>query len=70
MSTTDELTKQARFIRNASPSAFLGFCTAFAAYTKEQYERSIFAVENPQVAQGHAQQCKKVLDALEKAKDG
>jgi hypothetical protein len=68
--TTEELTKQARFIRNASPSVFLGFCTAFAAYTREQYENAVNAVENPQIAQGQARQCKKILDALEKAKDG
>jgi hypothetical protein len=68
--TTEELTKQARFMRNASPSAFLGFCTAFAAYTRSQYEEMVLTSENLPNKQGHAQQCKKILDALEKAKDG
>lgn len=70
MSNLDELTKQARFIRNASPSAFQGFCTAFAAYTAHQYEMLVLTDQNVPNAQGHAQQCKKILDALERAKNG
>jgi hypothetical protein len=70
VSTTDELTKQARFIRNASPSAFQGFYAAFIDYTDRQYEQLVKATENLPLAQGHAQQCQKILDALERAKNG
>lgn len=70
MSTTEELTKHARFLRNASPSAFQGFYAAFVDYTDRQYEILVQTTENLQNAQGHAQQCKKILEALERAKNG
>ena len=68
---TEELTKQARFIRNASPSAFQGFYAAFVDYTDRQYEVMVdTSQENLLQAQGHAQQCKAILQALERAKNG
>jgi hypothetical protein len=70
VSTTEELTKHARFLRNASPSAFQGFYAAFVDYTDRQYEILVDAGENLQVLQGQAKQCKKILEALERAKDG
>jgi hypothetical protein len=70
VSTTEELTKHARFLRNASPSAFQGFYTAFIDYTKRQCGELVNATENLQVAQGHARQCQKILEALERANNG
>jgi len=71
VSTLIDLEKHARFLRNASPSAFQGFCTAFADYTERQYETLVDSPpDNLQRAQGHAQQCKAIFQALEKAKNG
>jgi hypothetical protein len=71
MSTTDELLKRARFLRNAAPQAFVDFHVAFADYTKQQFEKLVFeTTERLQIAQGHAQQCKKILDILEGVKNG
>jgi hypothetical protein len=70
MSTTDELSKRARYMRNASPQAFLDFYAAFVDYTDRQYEVMVHTTENLPNAQGHAQQCKKILDVLEGVKNG
>jgi hypothetical protein len=70
VSTLDELTKQARFMRNASPSAFQGFYAAFVDYTDRKYEDLVMNTENLQNAQGHAQQCRAIREALERAKNG
>ena len=70
MSTFDELVKHARFMRNASPSAYQGFYTAFCEYTERKFEDMVVTTENLQQAQGQAQQCKAIRDALERAKNG
>ena len=70
MSTVDKLHDRARFLRNAAPQAYLDFCTAFTEYTDLQYEKMVDTVDNVQLAQGHAQQCKKILQALEHVKNG
>jgi hypothetical protein len=70
VSTTDELTKHARFMRNASPQAFQDFYAAFVDYTDRQYEVMVCTTDNIQLAQGHAQQCRKILQALEGARNG
>ena len=64
------MAKHARFIRNAAPQAFADFCTAFATYTGRQYDQMGDTTENVQLAQGHAQQCKKILQMLEQVKNG
>lgn len=69
MSTTDELSKRARFLRNAAPQAYLDFYAAFVDYTDRQYEMLVNTPENLQQAQGHAQQCKKILAVLEGVKN-
>jgi hypothetical protein len=70
VSSTKELTTYARFLRNASPQAFDDFFAAFAKYTRDQADILVITTENLQLAQGHAQQCKKILDALEEVKRG
>jgi hypothetical protein len=70
MSSIDELARRARFLRNASPQAFADFYAAFVDYTDRQYEVMVTTTENLQQAQGHAQQCKKILDVLESVKNG
>ena len=67
---TDELTKKARFLRNAAPQQFADFFAEFVAYTDRQYETMVLTTENLHNAQGHAQQCKVIVDALERAKNG
>jgi hypothetical protein len=71
MSTTGELEKRARFLRNAAPQQFADFFVEFVAYTDRQYEVMVLTTpEKLQNAQGHAQQCKAIVDALERAKNG
>jgi hypothetical protein len=70
VSTTDELLKRARFLKNAAPQAYNDFYAAFADYTDRQYEILVHVTDNWQQAQGHAQQCKKLLNILEGAKNG
>jgi hypothetical protein len=69
MNSTDELTKRARFLHNAAPREYREFLAVFAEYTARQYEVLIQVTNNWQQAQGHAQQCKKILDVLEEAKN-
>jgi hypothetical protein len=57
-------------MRNAAPQAFSDFCGAFAGYTNRQYEKMVDTSDNVQLAQGHAQQCKKILQVLESVKNG
>ena len=68
MSSTKELDTYARFLRNAAPQPFDDFCTVFEKYTGETVENMINATTNLPLAQGHAQQCAKILQILEKAK--
>jgi hypothetical protein len=70
MSSVDELAKRARFLRNAAPQQFADFHAAFVDYTDRQYEVMVQTTENLQQAQGHAQQCKKILDVLEGVRNG
>jgi len=70
MSTTEELTKRARFLRNAAPKEFQEFLAELATYTSRQYETAVNATEHLERFQGHAQQCKKILDALNGVKNG
>jgi hypothetical protein len=70
VSSTDNLTKKARFLRNAAPRMFDEFYEAFAAYAATASEILVMTTENWQLCQGHAQQCKKILKALEEAKNG
>jgi len=69
MSATKELTERARFLRNAAPREFQDFFAAFVEYTDRQYEMMVQTAEHLERAQGHAQQCKAIVDALEKAKN-
>jgi hypothetical protein len=57
-------------MRNASPQAFQDFYAAFVDYTDRQYEVMVCTTDNIQLAQGHAQQCRKILQALEGARNG
>jgi hypothetical protein len=70
VSTTNELTARARFLRNAAPREFRDFYAAFVDYTDRQTEILLQVTQNWPQAQGHAQQCKKILDVLEEVKNG
>jgi len=70
VSTTNNLTNQARFLRNASPRAYDEFCEAFKAYAAASVETLLATTDNWQLYQGHAQQCQKLMRALEEAKNG
>lgn len=70
MSSTDNLVKKARFLRNAAPQQFSDFHGAFADYTATAVEILLKADGNLQTFQGHAQQCSKILKALEDAQNG
>jgi hypothetical protein len=70
VSTTDELTKRARILRNAAPREFQEFHAAFIEYGERQTEILLQVTENWQRAQGHAQQCRKILDVLEGVRNG
>jgi hypothetical protein len=69
MNSVRELTERARFLHNAAPREFREFLAEFAEYTGRQYEILIHVTNNWQQAQGHVQQCKKILDVLEEAKN-
>lgn len=70
MSSTKDLTDHARFLRAAAPREFEEFYGAMARYTGQQSENLVNTTENVFVAQGHAQQCLKLLRALGDAKNG
>lgn len=70
MSSTDNLMRKARFLRNAAPQQFTDFYGAFVEYAETAAEIMIMTTENLQLYQGHAQQCLKILKALEDAKNG
>jgi len=70
VSTTNNLTNYARFLRNASPKAYDEFCAAFAAYAEGATATLVMTTENWQLYQGHAQQCQKLMKAFEEAKNG
>ena len=70
MSSTAHLVVKARLLRNASPRAFDEFTETFRAYTASASEILLAATENWQLYQGHAQQCRKILNTLEEAQNG
>ena len=70
MSAKEELADRARFLRNAAPQAFTDFHAAFAKYTFERYGILVGVADNWQLYQGHAAQCKAILEILEGAKNG
>ena len=70
MSTTNNLTNQARFLRNASPHAYDKFCEEFRAYTAHLGQVLVEADTNLPLHQGRAQMCQKLLIAFEEAKNG
>jgi regulator of sigma D len=70
LSSTDELAKRARYMRNASPQTYLDFCAAFTDFTAKHFEILVNTTINLERAQGHAQMCKKILDVLEGVKHG
>jgi hypothetical protein len=70
MSTKDELTKRARFLRNAAPQAYQDFQAALAAYAEDATKILVEATENFQLHQGHVQQLRNLLLILEGAKNG
>lgn len=70
MSSTDNLVRKARFLRNAAPQQFSDFHGELAEYYQIAATAMIFATENVQLYQGHAQQLVAILKALEEAKNG
>lgn len=68
MNSTQEISEHARFLRNASPEQYANFVAALAKYTQQSIETLLQTTENWQLAQGHAQQCIKLLRALEEVK--
>ena len=70
MTPAEELTKRARFMRNASPQTYLDFCGAFAVFTELYTEALINTTVDLERAQGHAQMAKKIQDILEGVKHG
>jgi hypothetical protein len=65
-----ELTEPARFLRNAAPQQFNDFLAVFERYTDQQVNKVVIVGEHIQLAQGHAQQCVKILQTLKEARDG
>jgi hypothetical protein len=70
VSSTDNLKTKARFLRNAAPRQYEEFFGAFAEYTEAANDLLVEVTENRKLHQGHAQQCKKLMRALEEAKNG
>jgi hypothetical protein len=66
----EDLTLRARFLRNAAPQAFEDFHRAFAIYTNRKFYDLVDTTGNLAQAQGHAQQCKAILQLLEGVKNG
>jgi hypothetical protein len=69
-SVEDELTKRARFLRNAAPQQYEDFYAAFIAYGNRHLEALILATDNLPLAQGHTQQCRKLAQILDEARNG
>jgi hypothetical protein len=63
--STKDLVDRARFLRNAAPEPYVNFLRELKSYTDDVTYALIYATENIQVAQGHAQQCLKLTEALE-----
>ena len=71
MSTTDELTKRARFMRNAAPQQFNEFFAAFVEYADRKYEGLVQAeTGNFLQLQGQAQQCQALVQLLDGVRNG
>jgi hypothetical protein len=67
VSTTKGITDRARFLYHAAPQPYADFLVAFADYVSQQTNNLIDTTENIQRAQGQAQQCKALLNALKEA---
>jgi hypothetical protein len=67
MKPGEELVERARFLRNAAPIEFDKFKAAFARYAEEMAGHLVYATDNLLLSQGHAQQCMKIMEFLEKA---
>jgi len=63
--STKDLVERARFLRNAAPEPYANFLAELRNYTLGVTQTLIFTTENVQIAQGHAQQCLKLTEALE-----
>jgi hypothetical protein len=70
VSSTDNLMVKARFLRNAAPRAYDEFLGVFAEYTQAAGATLVMTTENFQLYQGHVQQCLKILQVFEEAKNG
>jgi hypothetical protein len=70
VSTTNNISNQARFLRNASPQAYDKFCEEFRAYTLHLAQVLVTADTDLPLHQGRAQMCQKLLVAFEEAKNG
>ena len=62
---TKDITTYARFLRNAAPQAYDNFLAAVTRYKDQSIQDMIDTTENVLLAQGRAQQCVKILQALE-----
>jgi hypothetical protein len=70
VSSIDDLLTKARFMRNAAPRAYEEFLASFKVYTWHVNAILIDVTDNYQLYQGHAQQCKKLMQILEEARNG
>jgi hypothetical protein len=70
MKTTKDLADYMRRLRNAAPQQFAEFHAVFAEYTKQKTIDLINTTTDLQLAQGHAQQCAKLLGVFEEVKNG
>lgn len=70
MNSIKELIEPGKFLRNAAPQKFDEFLLAFGRYTQQQFDKLLIVEENMQLAQGHAQQCVRILKTLEEIKNG
>jgi hypothetical protein len=70
MSSVEELSRKARFLRNAAPQQFSDFYGELAAYTERATDILVESTENFQLLQGHVQQLRNLLGVLEKVKNG
>jgi hypothetical protein len=68
MTTTKDLLNHACFLRNAAPREFEAFAAAFAKYARQKADDLVVTTTDVQLAQGHAQQCKKINDVLDEAR--
>jgi hypothetical protein len=71
LSTDAELTKHARFLRNAAPQQFNDFHAAFIAYADRRYKNLVRAeTGNFLQLQGQAQMCEDLVQLLGGVRNG